>query len=121
MYEITQRTTTLTGPRRLHRLHLVGRFRHVGVGGGGGRLGRCADGDACGVRRQPWRLGCAQIAISPAADTKPFLVQPLGVFNDWGARWPARPIGTVTAMACRSPVESQWDPAVIGCARALPM
>ena len=56
----------------------------------------------------------SQIAISPAADTKPFLVQPLGVFNDWGrltartADWDRDGDGLLTS------AESQWDLAVIG-------
>ena len=55
-----------------------------------------------------------QIAISPAADTKPFLVQPLGEFNDWGrlagraSRWDLDGDGLLT------PAEAQWDLAVIG-------
>ena len=55
-----------------------------------------------------------QIAISPAADTKPFLVQPLGEFNDWGrlsgrtSDWDRNGDGLVDA------AESQWDLAVIG-------
>lgn len=63
------------------------------------------------ARRGGW---ASQIAISPAADTKPFLVQPLGVFNDWGrltartADWDRDGDGLLTS------AESQWDLAVIG-------
>jgi V8-like Glu-specific endopeptidase len=55
-----------------------------------------------------------QITISPAADTKPYLVQPLGEFNNWGRvssrtnNWDQDGDGLLTD------AESQWDLAVIG-------
>lgn len=54
------------------------------------------------------------IAISPAADTSPALVQPLGVYADWGevrgriANWDQDGDGLLTT------AEAQWDLAVIG-------
>lgn len=54
------------------------------------------------------------IAISPAADTWPALVQPLGVYADWGeidarsSDWDQDGDGLLTAS------EAQWDLAVIG-------
>lgn len=55
-----------------------------------------------------------QITISPAADTKPYLVQPLGEFTNWGritsrtSNWDQDGDGLMTE------AESQWDLAVIG-------
>lgn len=55
-----------------------------------------------------------QIAISPAADTKPYLVQPLGEFSNWGRvssradNWDQDGDGLLSA------AESQWDLALIG-------
>jgi len=55
-----------------------------------------------------------QISISPAADTAPYLVQPLGVYTDWGristrvGNWDQDGDGLLTT------AEAQWDLAVIG-------
>lgn len=55
-----------------------------------------------------------QISISPAADTAPSLVQPLGVYTDWGristrtGNWDQDGDGLLTT------AEAQWDLAVIG-------
>ncbi|MDR6155132.1 V8-like Glu-specific endopeptidase [Acidovorax delafieldii] len=55
-----------------------------------------------------------QISVSPAADTKPYLVQPLGEYTNWGritsrtSNWDQDGDGLLSA------AESQWDLAVIG-------
>ena len=63
------------------------------------------------ARRGGW---ATQITISPAADTKPYLVQPLGEFANWGrvssriGNWDQDGDGLLTD------AEAQWDLAVIG-------
>lgn len=55
-----------------------------------------------------------QISISPGADTKPYLVQPLGEFNDWGRLSSRTMDWDRNGDDLIDQAEAQWDLAVIG-------